>query len=143
MSQGFVCAGSHTSVAALVNVPGHDTNNLVRAAANRQRAPDSRRVALEAPRPEPFADHRRAGSVCELFFVGEPSAGDRWHRVNSEEARRDASTFQPFRLRTARIRHVFGVAAGQCDEAVIQAVPLLDPARRDEAALLGADGLAS
>ena len=40
MSQGLVCAGSHTSVAALVKGGRHDADNLVRSGHDDERAAD-------------------------------------------------------------------------------------------------------
>ena len=90
---------------------GHHADDRIRTAADDERAPDSRRIALEAPRPEPLADHRRARSILALFLVGEPAAGEGRHRVDIEEARRDTTAFQPFGLCAARVRHVLGIAS--------------------------------
>ena len=90
---------------------GHHADDRIRTAADDERASESRRITLEAPRPEPFADDRRARSVLLLFIVGEPAAGKWRHRVDSEEARRDTAAFQPFGLRAARVRHVLRIAS--------------------------------
>jgi hypothetical protein len=60
---------------------GRDADDRVVDAAERERAADHRRVAAEAPLPEPFADHRDRRRARPILVRREAAAA---HRLQPE-----------------------------------------------------------
>ncbi len=89
----------------------HDADDFVQSPTDHERAANGRRVAAETARPEPLADHRRAGPIGLFFLVEERTADERPHREHREEPRRHAAAVQTLGLGGARVRHVLGIAA--------------------------------
>ena len=70
--------------------------------AHADRLPDDRVIAVESPRPQPFADQRHRWRALSILLPSELPPDDRLHSENTQDVRRHASGPQHFRFAPAQ-----------------------------------------
>ncbi len=99
------CSRADLRSSDLAERPGHDANDLMAFAVERDRAPDDVEVAAKPAPPERFAQHDDAGTGRLLVFRPERPPGDRRDPQDAKERRRHKAAAQLLRLPIVRYRH--------------------------------------
>ena len=120
---------------------GHDADDGVLPPLQNDVQAGDVAATLVATLPKAVADDRSRRSAVDLFLGRERPTDDGLHAIHGEESRRGASRGEPLGDVATRFGDVLRVAARDCDERVVAAVPVLEASGREEASGLALGGV--